>query len=66
MRYIFTDGFNSMWHFIFGILAVQYMIITPIFIMYQVIQGQPNDVVDVVEFAVGYIFGKFYFYRLAL
>ena len=66
MRWIFTDGFNSAWHFIFGIAAVQYIVIAPIFILYQALQGKPNDVVDIVEFAIGYIFGKFYFYRLAL
>ena len=60
MRYIFTDGFNSMWHFIFGILAVQYMIIAPIFILYQLIQGKPNDFIDVVEFAIGYILYRAY------
>jgi hypothetical protein len=60
MRYIFTDGFNSMWHFIFGILAVQYMIIAPIFILYQLIQGKQNDFIDVVEFAIGYILYRAY------
>jgi hypothetical protein len=66
MRWIFTDGFNSAWHFIFGVLAVQYVVIIPFFILYQVNQGKPNDFIDVIEFAFGYIVSKFYFYRLAL
>jgi len=66
MRWIFTDGFNSMWHVIFGVLAVQYVLIAPIFLLYQLLQGHPNDFIDVLEFAIGYIVGKFYFYQRIL
>lgn len=45
-----------MWHASFGILAVQYSIIIPIFLVYQFLwKPDANSLVDTVEFAVGYM-----------
>ena len=55
MRYLFTDKWNSFWHFVFGILSLFFPIIAPIFMMYQAYQGTPNSVVDVLEFLIGLV-----------
>jgi mannitol-specific phosphotransferase system IIBC component len=55
MRYPFTDRWNSFWHFLFGVLTVYFpFIITP-FLIYQGIQGKPNDLIDVFEFMLGFV-----------
>lgn len=49
-----VDGKNSLWHFIFGVLAAWFPIIIPFFIGYQLYDY--NDVnlwIDIGEFAVG-------------
>ena len=56
MRYLFTDKWNSFWHFVFGCLSIMFPIIIPIFLMYQCIQYTPNDVIDVLEFLFGFLF----------
>ena len=56
MRSLFTDGWNSLWHASFGIMAVQYNIIIPIFLVYQcLLKPDANTLVDVAEFAVGFM-----------
>jgi hypothetical protein len=56
MRSVFVDGRNSVWHIAFGVLAVKYSIIIPIFLMYQfILKPDRNSLVDTVEFAVGYV-----------
>jgi hypothetical protein len=57
-RPLFTDGLNSFFHFIFGVLAIRYSILIPLFISYQLLD--PEDVnifVDINEFIIGYIVG---------
>jgi hypothetical protein len=57
-RALFTDGVNSISHFIIGLFAVQFSILTPLFISYQLLD--PSDVnifVDINEFVLGYIVG---------
>jgi hypothetical protein len=54
MRYLFTDGFNSIWHVVFGCMAVYIPLLIPLFLIYQIRQGKPNDFIDVCEFAIGY------------
>ena len=55
-RFIFTDGFNSLSHFIFGILAVYLYIIIPIFLIYQFRDMTDKNVfIDVLEFCLGYL-----------
>ena len=54
-RPLFTDGWNSFWHVIFGIIAVRYLFIMPIFIAYQLIDiYEVNLFVDLAEFFVGF------------
>jgi hypothetical protein len=54
-RALFTDGFNSLWHVIFGILAIRFWFIMPIFIIYQLLDlTDANWLVDILEFCVGF------------
>ena len=56
MRPLFTDGWNSFWHVLFGILAVRYYLIVPLFVIYQLLDWQDENLVcDLLEFAVGYM-----------
>ena len=55
MRYLFTDGVNSAWHFIFGFFAVIFWWITPLFIIYQLWHSyDKNIMIDFSEFIIGY------------
>lgn len=57
-RPLFTDGLNSFFHFLFGVLAARYFILIPLFISYQLLD--PEDInlfVDINEFLLGYIIG---------
>jgi hypothetical protein len=56
MRVIFTDGHNSLSHFIFGVLGVYCWPILPIYIIYQYMDiSEKNVRIDLVEFFIGYI-----------
>ena len=56
MRALFSDGYNSMWHFIFGCVAVYLWFVTPLFFAYQLIERtQKNTLVDLSEFFIGYV-----------
>lgn len=56
MRAIFTDGFNSVGHFIFGMLGVYSWVILPLYILYQYMDiGDKNVRIDLVEFFIGYM-----------
>jgi len=56
MRNIFNDGYNSLWHFLFGILAYYYWIVIVIFIAYQLIDPfEKNVLIDLIEFFIGYV-----------
>jgi len=60
MRPLFTDGWNSFWHVMFGILATQYSIIIPIYVIYQLFDWYDvNMMIDLLEFFIGFII--FYF-----
>jgi hypothetical protein len=37
-RYIFTDNFNSLAHFVLGVLAVKFPILIVLFLFYQITQ----------------------------
>ncbi len=55
MRALFTDEWNSLWHLVFGILAIQYPIIIPVFIGYQFLPWQvSNRYIDIAEFVIGW------------
>ena len=53
---MFEDGWNSFWHVIFGILAYWFPIVALVFLLYQFLQGKPNDLIDIMEFTVGFLF----------
>lgn len=56
-RPLFTDGWNSFWHFFFGFIALKYEWIIPVFILYQLYDYyDKNILVDIAEFFVGYFF----------
>ena len=58
-RRLFTDGYNSFWHFVFGIVSIYYMFVIPLFILYQLIDPyEINIMVDITEFAIGYIYAQ--------
>jgi hypothetical protein len=59
MRPLFSDGANSFWHVIFGILSVKYTFIMPIFLAYQLIKHNPisTSFAGISEFIVGYLIG---------
>lgn len=57
-RHIFTDGFNSFSHFLFGILAVRYNVLVILFITYQYLDVKEINVhIDVIEFVCGFTVG---------
>lgn len=54
-RPLFTDGWNSFWHVVFGILAIRFIIIMPIFVIYQFMDiYEKNLLVDLTEFFIGF------------
>ena len=66
-RTLFTDGYNSMWHFIFGIISIKYIIGIPIFIAYQFYDyNERNVLVDIIEFNIGLLAGYFLYKLLKI
>jgi hypothetical protein len=56
-RPLFTDGWNSFWHVFFGVIAVRFSVIIPIFVIYQLIDYKDvNLLIDIIEFFIGFIF----------
>ena len=57
MRKLWTDGWNSFWHFTFGALTYKIPIILLIFLMYQLVANQgiyeKNVSVDILEYFIG-------------
>ena len=54
MRGIFTDRWNSTWHFIFGMTAYKFPIIVLLFLLYQYYEpGDMNVPIDTLEFFIG-------------
>ena len=55
-RELFTDGWNSFWHVIFGALSIRFFFIIPIFVIYQLIHYQDKNLfIDLTEFFIGFI-----------
>ncbi len=53
-RPAFSDGFNSLAHFVFGFVSNQHPIITPMFVYYQIfISPKTNALCDLFEFFIG-------------
>lgn len=60
-RPLFTDGFNSFWHFVFGVLSVRFLIIVPLFLAYQLSDIYEKNVwIDIGEFVIGFGLGSLY------
>jgi len=54
-RELFTDGRNSLWHVFFGILSFRFVIIIPVFVIYQLIDYQDKNLfIDLAEFFIGF------------
>jgi hypothetical protein len=54
-RPLFTDGWNSMWHVVFGVLAVWAWPIIVLFAIYQLQDPfEKNILIDFSEFFIGY------------
>lgn len=57
MRNLWTDGWNSLWHFTFGALTYKMPIILLMFLMYQLFANQgiyeKNVSVDILEYFIG-------------
>lgn len=54
-RPLFTDGWNSIFHILFGILGAHFSIILPLFVGYQLMDiYDKNTWVDIGEFFIGY------------
>ena len=59
MRAVFSDGWNSFWHFAFGILAYKFKFIILLFVAYQLLLGkgayEENVAIDLLEFFIGFV-----------
>ncbi len=54
---LFSDGCNSMTHVVFGMLSVHHPMIIPFFLFYEFSEeGDKNTMVDILEFATGWLF----------
>ncbi len=55
-RALFTDGYNSLWHFLFGICGFFYYPTIPLFLLYQLWNPfEKNLFIDIFEFLCGFI-----------
>ena len=70
MRELFTDHYNSLFHFIFGFLSYKFLGIMPLFLIYQSFEYlyfnylQKNDKnfrIDLFEFFIGYFIASILF-----
>lgn len=60
MRNLFTDGWNSFWHFIFGFLGSFYHPVLSVFIVYQLVDPlEQNMLIDIYEGMIGFIAGLY-------
>jgi len=56
MRGLFTDGYNSLWHVLFGVITLYFPYIFIFYIFYQ--YSDPSDInlkIDIFEYLVGLI-----------
>ena len=55
-RPLFTDGWNSFWHFFFGLVTIEYIYVLPLFVTYQLIDlNDKNTVIDLAEYFIGFL-----------
>jgi len=56
MRFVFTDGWNSSWHVLFGMMAYYNLFIILLFAYYQfILKYDFNSAIDFAEFLAGYM-----------
>lgn len=56
MRPIFTDYWNSFWHFVLGIIAYYIPVLILPFLTYQyILKPDVNSTIDTFEFAIGFM-----------
>lgn len=59
MRKLFTDGYNSFWHVVFGMMGYYYYIIIVLFIVYQLVtdfyNNNSNYIIDITEGLFGFM-----------
>jgi hypothetical protein len=67
MRPLFSDGWNSFWHFIFGMIAAKYNIILILFLGYEIFKHKSisQSYASITEFFIGYIFAKIFYIFLS-
>jgi hypothetical protein len=54
-RELFTDGWNSFWHLFFGVLSGRFLVILPIFVIYQLFNFHDKNLyIDLSEFFIGF------------
>jgi hypothetical protein len=67
MRDLFTDKWNSFWHFIFGFLGAFYHPVLSVFIVYQLVDPlEQNMLIDIYEGMIGFIVGIYLKLSMAL
>ena len=55
MRFVFTDGWNSSWHVLFGMMSYYNLFGILLFAYYQfILKYDYNSAIDFAEFLVGY------------
>lgn len=60
MRDLFTDKWNSFWHFIFGFLGSFYRPVLDVFITYQMVDPlEHNMLIDIYEGMIGFVVGLY-------
>ena len=60
MRPLFSDGWNSFWHILFGMIAAKYNIVLILFLGYEIFKHKSvsQSYASITEFFIGYIFAK--------
>jgi hypothetical protein len=63
MRPLFSDGWNSFWHILFGMIAAKYNIVLILFLGYEIFKHKSisYSYASITEFFIGYIFAKIFY-----
>ena len=56
MRDLFTDGWNSFWHFVFGLLGFYSPFVTILFVLYQLKDPFETNINRVLDWVCVYVF----------
>ena len=58
-RPVYTDGWNSYWHLLLGIMSAKFpLIIVPLYLSYQLFDIEERNVcIDILEFLIGMVTG---------